>query len=320
MFPPNENTQDMNALVAQLVQQEFQRQQQQQQTPPGQTPTAPVVSNAPAPITVPINGQTFTFQTPEEIGRAFAQFADQASRAVAEAQAKGAQPQPGQVVKGDEQLPAFNFAQFAEQLTTDKAPDAIEMAIKAKTGISLEDLKAMKEKLETQENELAEQRRVMAAATFRDNHPEYLGHNQNAAVLGNILQQNGWDITPENLEAAYALAVTRNLVQIDPSQLPQFQQQQQFQQVPQQDFGYPPQLQPQQPAAPFAQQSMPMPDPRAFNGGFGVSNAPFAPGVQGPPRVPRAGWQAPQGLMQMAESLSVDQLEAILNQASVPLS
>jgi hypothetical protein len=265
---------------------------QQQQQAPAQTG-----------IPLTLNGQTVTFNSPEELSQAVAGLVQNL-----QAQQQQIVPQAPQVpqneVAGNE--PDFDINTFVTKMTTDPR-DAFNYVDQARYGVA-NPAEAFKEALGAKKD-LEEVKKVLTVYQFRDAHPEFPGGQQAGLVLQNIMNQNGLQLTPGGLEAAYALAIQNG-------QLPNYRAQAQGQQVnqmgqPQQNpyqqqnpYAQPygaPQFQGQRPFVPGLPQGAA--DPRFYNGG-----ANFAP-----PSVPRSSGDLPADIFAQAENLNTAQIEAIFS-------
>jgi hypothetical protein len=237
---------------------------------------------APAPIPLTVNGQTFHFNTPEELSAAVNNMTNAYNTQLAAAQqhAAAVHTPAGQEVTGADE-PAFDMTRFVETLTKDPR-QAFDYVDQYRYGVK-NPSEVVKNALTTR-SELDEIKKVLSVYQFKDNHPEFVGTPQVAAVIDQVRQAHGLGFDSTGLEAAYAIAIQRGQI---PN--PYAQQQQMLQQQQQQQNPY---AQPQQ-QNPYAQ----------------YGQRPMAP----PPSVPRGGYEQSPQFEQLAESMTPEQIEAVFS-------
>lgn len=287
MFP-NQNTgssvtgaeDDFSAFVRQAVADEFAKSQVQSQDPGQQ--------QAQSQIPVVLNGQTYNFNTPAEVSSAFqttvSQYAAEIERLKAEKITAASTPTGGQVSGNDE--PDFNIGKFVDFMTTDprKAFDYVD---ELRYGMK-NPTEAIKEAIATKDK-VGQMQQALDVYRFRDNHPEFQANPQNAAIIQNVISQAALNPDYNGLEAAYAIARTRGLIQ--------HPQDQQFQQN-NSAFGQQPQYQGTN-WSPQYQNAQTQPQ---FN--FQGHGAP-------PPRVSRQAAAPADDFAAMAENMTPEQIEGI---------
>ena len=243
---------------------------------------APPVQSAPASIEVPVNGQTYKFDSPAQLGEAIQKVVQESQAAIQAAQAQAvqaAQLKP----QAQEPPPGVNLETFVETLKQDPA-EGIDLAMRTKYGVGFQDLvNAAQQMQQTQE--------VMVAGRFKELHPEFQPNPQNAAVLNQTAKYLGLPYTVDGLEAAYMMAVSRGAIRPDWTQV---QGGQGGQQQPQQNQQQPPQHQGQ---GSISQYGL---------GGMAGRVAP-PPSLGG-----RGGAEPPPDLIAMAHQMTAPQLEKFL--------
>lgn len=253
----------------------------------------PVVSPAgPTPIPVTLNGQTFQFNSPEELSTSLQGLVAEYNNRLAQAQQ--AVPSPKNEVRGDDD-PSFDVNKFVEKMTSNPL-EAFDYADEHRYGVK-NPSKAIKDALGAKD-ELEKIKQTLSVYQFRDAHPEVSGNPQAAQVISQIIQSQGLSQDARGLEAAYALGVVRGLLphpsQFQQQQAPQQNQAPQFQGSFQQNpYG----------AGPFQPPPFTGVDPRQFNGGSALP----------PPRVGRGANDPVQDISAMAEDMSADQILALFN-------
>src|SRR5579883_3037642 len=237
-------------------------------TPPAQAAASPI------PLT--LNGQTYTFNSPEEISRAVQNLTAAYSEQIANLQAAQRQPvATGAEVTGKEE-PSFDINKFVEKMTTNPV-EAFDYVDRARYGVD-NPTQAVKEALKSKE-ELAEIKRVLAVYQFKDNHPEFPANPQTANLLYGIMQNQNLPFDVSGLESAYGQAVLRGLLPHPALVAQQQQQAQNFQQQQTQSYGQ------EFAGAPMSPPFLPAGvDPRVFNGGINQlpNSNPYV--AQAPPR------------------------------------
>ncbi len=285
---------DFSSFVRQAIQEEMAKGQQVPN--PGAAPSTQI------PLT--LNGQTVTFNSPEELSTAVSSLVQSLQTQQQAPQYVAPAPQVAEVTGKDD---PFDVSTFVQKMTSNPL-DAFDYADKYRFGVdnpsaAIKDAIASKAKLD-------DMSKVLTVYQFRDAHPEFQGSPQAGQVIEQVMQQGNYPLTTNGLEAAYALAITRGL-------LPNYYAHQGQQgQAPQQSPFQP--AQPQFQQNPYAQnqpqgqayQNFPQHnfqggrDPRFFNGG-----ANFAP-----PSVPRGGVGGNEpDFGSIAENLSTDQIEAVFS-------
>lgn len=239
-----------------------------------QTPAA-------SPIKVTLAGQTATFANETELNSWLVDYNARMAAQIAAAQTQAApkEPvvatqQPGGSVTGNESQD-YNLDRFVDRLTKDRPGAALLDALNAE-GV---DLKAIAEAVKSQQLLVNQQSEVMAAARFKETFSDFPANPAAAQKLNALRQQLNQPFTFEGLAATYALADRMG-------QFSEFRQQQGQQFAGNQ---YQPQYQP--------------------NG----YNPVFQP-AQAPPRAGRSGAaEPPADVMQMADQLSIEQLEQMFS-------
>jgi hypothetical protein len=313
-----EFVQEVAGAVAPVLQQ-----QQQTAVPPGTTqqPAA-----TPQPIQLSVDGQQYQFASQAELEQTLPNTFQQVRSKINDLEgAAPTQEQPQQT---------FDNKLFMEKMGTDPvaAMDYMDSFRKTEKDAEIENL----------QQRVQQQDYTMAAYQFKEQHPEFAANPQGHNVLRGIMQQNGWDLTYGNLEAALAIGQMRGMFP-SRAQYDQYLQQQQeaaqrgpvaqvpdlsqFQQpqpsLQQQQYTAQPQPQPQaqlQPAfqpqpqqQPWATQQV----PGAIGGNplqaqFEQAGASVA---QPPPQVagsPAAG-VVPPSFLHQADQMTADQLEAAIH-------
>jgi hypothetical protein len=247
-----------------------------------------------------VQGQQYSFENPQQLEETLTTTFNQFQSRIQELEAAGATP-----AANDE--PKFDNKVFIEKMSQDPI-GAMDYADQFRG-------KEKDQQIETLQNEVQQQNYTMAAYQFKENHPEFMANPQGHQVLRTIMQQNGWDMTYGNLEAALALGQQRGQFPTRAEFNNYVAQQQQAQQAQQQQaqvpdltpFAQPPQQQqvppqpnqyPQVPAGAVqnplqAQFSAPAPPPPQVGG-------PAAPGV------------IPANFVEQAENMTPDQLQAAI--------
>jgi len=254
-----------------------------------------------SPLSVEINGQKITFNSPEELNQNLQEALNsvgneyrQMKQQLAEYQA-GLNQNPGQTVDTDDSADTGKFSQARYiELLRDNALEAAEYVDSHRYGIKEKPSEYIKQTLR-QSEQLREESEVNRWIRL---HPEFPG-GEHAGKLDKVRQSLGLPMTAENLEVAYQRAIQTNVIpdfktiaylnqykqhllndiQSKGGQLPDEYQQN----IPQQQFQAPPQ--------------------RPSN---------FTP----PPSMPRpGGGQIDVNNEASLEQLSLTQLEAILKRA-----
>lgn len=291
-------TVDFDGYVQELVANKLaqQTQQQQQQLPHDEQP-----------ISLNIAGQQFQYKNKAEMEQALNQFANTVGNTFNDLQAKATAAatqvpnNEGSYVKGDE--PVWKDSEFIDKMT--KSPrEGLNYWLNAEVFDGKSDNPVADLKRSLTETELT--KRSIAAYQFKENHPEFPGGGPAAQVIDNLRQQLNLPYDYNGLEAAYLVAMQRQL-------LPNFYAQQaQAQAQAQQQQQYQQGQQTQQPQ--FQQRPQTM-SPAQFNGGFGLqqgmNNNPY---LQAPPS---PGRNNPNqfGPSYDPERLSLQELEQVLQDA-----
>lgn len=249
-----------------------------QQTQQGQTGQA---TPAGSPIRVNIGGQEYVFNSQEELSTALtrtleAYNAKMAELAKAAEQAKQAAPQEsrGSYVEEDRPKP-FSQERYIELLRTD--PIQAQEYLDSYRYFNGE-VEKPSQLITAALARVAQQDRIIAAYQFRDNHPEFPGGDQAADLLEQVRRENNLPFTLAGLEAALGIAQSRGLLPTRDQYLAFIQQQQA---AMQQAYSQGGQVQ---------QNQRPM----------------------GPPMVGRGAAEVSPDLASMAESLTPEQIEKIL--------
>jgi hypothetical protein len=255
-------------------------------TQPGVTTTQS--TNAPAPIPLTLNGQTFYFNSPDELSAAVGNMAQQYNAQLSQVQAS--RPAQNEVSGADE--PAFDMNKYVETLTKDPLA-AANYVDEYRYGVK-NPAEAFKSALKAQEK-LGEIEKTLAVYQFKDAHPEFVGTPQSATVIDKVREAHGLNWDAQGLSAAYSIALQRGLIANPTGQ--------------QQQNPYGPN--------PYAQgfagnQYQPQGyQPQGYPAQFPTQN--FAPAP--PPRIPNMGgsFEAPGSFEQLAEGMSPEQIENIFS-------
>lgn len=318
---------DPNADFQQFVREVVQEVNSEKQVPNTVVPTA-----TPQPISVNVAGQTFTYNSPQELEAALNNFTNAVSNKMGELQqqatvnriAPTSQVAEGSFVTGNE--PVWSNETFIQKMTEDPRTGLeywLNHAVfEGKSEAPTEDIKRY-----LAETELT--KRSIAAYQFKENHPEFPGGQQAAQIIDQVRNSLGLPYDYNGLEAAYLVAIQRQAL---PNYYVQAQAQayqaQQAQIAAQAQAGQAPSNQ-----NPFAAPQVPnngslpggVMDPKAFNGGFGMINMnaqqqAYAqnPYLNAPPSV---GRNVPNNFAPNIdpESLTIEQLEAIFARAGHPV-
>lgn len=273
------------------------------------------------PLTLTVAGQTFSYNNKAELEAAVNNFAHAASNKIGElsqaAQASQVVPQvaDGSYVSGNE--PVWSNDEFVSKMTKDPR-DGLNHWLNyelfdGKSENPSEDLKRA-----LTETELT--KRTIAAYQFKENHPEFPGGQQAAAIIDQVRKNMNLPYDYNGIEAAYLVAMQRGALPDYRTQFQaqQYQAQQQAAQAQAMQAGQGPSNQ-----NPFASQGQM--DPRAFNGGFGMINMnaqqqAYAsnPYLNAPPGVNR-NYPSNYAPNIDPEALSIEQLEAIFEKSGQPI-
>ena len=199
-FDPN--TQDFDTYLQAAIQQGVTA-AMAAQTPaavPGAPPTIPsgVPPATPAPasgVTLMVDGQPYTFQNAEEASAAVQETLNQ-QRAANQAQPAATPDTP----KPDDK-PAFDQNQYVSLMGSDPV-GAANYIDQFRDNAVEGDMQALKDKVQTTD-------RMLAAYQFKDSHPEFAFMQNGAQVIETIMKTSNWDFSPNNLEAALAIAQSR---------------------------------------------------------------------------------------------------------------
>jgi hypothetical protein len=271
----------------------------------------------PQPWKVAVQGREYTFNSPQELSQALEATFNQFQNTLASQQPAPAAPLPQHA----DETPKFDVERYID--TMKQNPIAAQEYLDSHRYFDGK-VEKPSELIKNQLAQADQNARLLAVYQFKEAHPEYQGNQQAAGVINKLREELNLPFDFNGLEAAYALARQRNMIQV-PAQYPngaQPGQPGQFQQPPpqnpfaQQQPPQPPNPYIPNPPSPYAGQSPYGVDPRAFNGGmgFGGGNNPF---LAPPPGLPgRGGFPggAPDFASQ-AENLSPEQIQQIFAMA-----
>ncbi len=262
------NDDDVMVLMRQVIAEELAKTQGQ-----GAPPAATV--QTPAPIPVTLNGQTFNFNSHEDLSKSIQTMVDSYNQKLADVQA------PVKPIQGNEE-PTFTKEMFVEKMLENPL-EALNYADKTRFGVA-NPAEAIRDAISSKQK-LDELNKVISVYQFRDQHPEVGQNPQAVNVIAQIIKGQGLPETAQGLEAAYSIGVMRGMIPPPPQMIQQFQGQ------------------PQNPYNPA-----PSPyngtDPRQFNGGY-TFNA--------PPRINRGAQDPIPDINSQIEDMSMDQLLSTYN-------
>lgn len=166
------------------------------------------------PLSVEINGQKITFNSPEELNQNLQEALNsvgneyrQMKQQLAEYQA-GLNTNPGQTVESDDSADTGKFSQARYiELLHDNALEAAEYVDSHRYGIKEKPSEYIKQTLR-QSEQLREESEVNRWIRL---HPEFPG-GEYAGKLDKTRQSMGLPMTAENLEAAYQRAIQTNVI------------------------------------------------------------------------------------------------------------
>jgi hypothetical protein len=311
-IPEPDPNQDFEAYVQSLVDKQISA----AQTPPGGEGTDP---RAPAaqPITVTLpDGSKQTYTSEEELSKSLQHMVGAYNSKIAEL-SQTAQPAPQPQAGAKPQLDSEKFVALMNEDPA-KAFDYVD-SFRYFDGEVEKPSEAMRDMM----TRLAATERVLAAAQFKDAHPEFLVSPNGPQVIQTIMEQGGMDFTFQNLEMALAKAQQAGVLPTR-QQYNQYVQNQigQPQQAPPQPeypgipadgnppVGYPPQQMPQPPVPQMQVPQSTIPgNPPHMNVFNPQMPQPAPPKIGGPAATqPSPNWQA------QAENLTTEQIEEIFRQ------
>lgn len=280
----------------------------------GQPPAQPQAQ----PWKVNVQGREYTFNSPEELNNALNATFTQFQNTIQSLQAPPADPAP-QPAAADAP-PKFDMERYLETIKTDPIGAQEYLDSHRYFGGRVE---KPSEVIKSQLAEADKNARLLAVYQFKEAHPEYQGNPQAAQVINQLRSELNLPFDFNGLEAAYALARQRGLIQA-PQQPQGYPQQPGYGQQPQQPqpqnpFQYQPPVPPGQPPVQIPQAPSPYgppspygADPRAFNGGMGFGGSPNNPFLAPPPALPgRNGYEAPQPFGGDVDNLTPEQIQQI---------
>jgi hypothetical protein len=281
-------------------------------TRPAQTP-----HQQPEPIRLTVEGQQYEFANQADLEATLSSTFQQFRGKIEELSQDKAEPQQQQ------QTEQFDQKQFMDTMAKDPVA-AMDYLDKFRNAES-------EQKVDQLQQQVAQQNYTLAAYEFKERHPEFSANPQGHVILKQIMNQNGWDMNYQNLEAALAIGQMRGMFptrqQFDAYMAQQAQQAQmtasqeqlpdltQFQQPQQPQQQYPQQA--QNPGVDPAMFQQPMGGPAPAAPQTNPLQQQFAQGgpVAPPPQVPvgNAPGVIPPNFVEQAENMTADQLEQAIN-------